>query len=118
MRAALSRTALPLLLAAAFACFAVSVDLHNSEPQAAALVLIVGGFMLGAIWPSGAWRWALVLGFSIVIGDPIGVALGANPPWPERGFNPGGVVALIPAFLGTYAGVWVRRALGVAARSV
>lgn len=99
----------PLVASTAVACLAVWIDLHNDEPQAAALVLVVGGFLLGARWPVGAWRWALVLGLSIFVGDPVGVRLGATPPWPERGINFGSLVAVVPAFIGTYVGAGLRR---------
>lgn len=117
MRSTGTGTVLPLLLAACCGAFAVSIDLHNSEVQAAALVLVVSGCLLGTIWPSGAWRWAIVLGLSIVIGDY------AAPHWhlvarePEP-VNWGAMVALIPAFIGTYAGVGVRKLLGVAIAGV
>ena len=114
----LTRTILPFALAAAFGCFAVLVDLHNNEPQGAALVLVVGGILLGTIWPAGAWRWAVILGLSIFVGDPIGVKLGAQPPWPEQGINPGSLVALVPAFIGTYAGAGVRMLLDAATAKV
>ncbi len=113
-----SKTVIPLIAAILFAVLAVAVDLHNAEPQAAALVLIVGGFIVGAAAPKAAWRWALILGLSIFIGDPIGVRLGINPPWPETGINYGSLVALIPAFIGTYVGVGVRALFGSAAKNV
>ena len=118
MKPALTRTLLPVAIALVLASFAVSVDLHNDEVQAAVLVLLVSGFVLGAIWPSGAWRWALILGLSIFVGDPIGVQLGAAPPWPETGINFGSLVALVPAFIGTYAGVGVRRLISSAIGSL
>ena len=108
----------PFALAIAIAVFAVSVDLHNAEVQAAAMVIVTGGFVLGIGWPAGAWRWALILGLSIVVGDPMGVQLGIKPPWPETGFNPGSFIALVPAFIGTYAGVLVRRLMGTAGRQL
>jgi hypothetical protein len=110
-------TILPLLLATATGAFAVSVDLHNSEVQAAVLVLVVGGFLLGLAWPGGAWRWALVLGLSILVGDTLALQLHLVARDPEP-VNWTALVALIPAFIGTYAGVGVRRLLGVAAGSV
>ena len=79
---------------------------------------MVGGFVIGAIWPAGGWRWALILGLSIVVGDPIGVQLGINPPWPETGLNLGGLIALVPAFIGTYAGVGVRALVRSAAKTL
>jgi hypothetical protein len=107
----LTRTILPLTCAAAVACFAVSVDLHNEEVQAAALVLVVGGFVLGAVWPGGAWRWALVLGLSIFVGDNAAPRLGLVDAAVQP-MNWGRLVALAPAFLGTYAGVGMRKLMG------
>jgi hypothetical protein len=98
---------LPWLLIIAIAAFAVSVDLHNDEVQAAVLVIVVGGFLIGAGWPAGAWRWALMLGLSILVGEWMAPRLG----WIARDVAPpnwGALVALIPAFLGTYMGVGVR----------
>lgn len=109
---------LPYLVAIAFAGFAVTIDLHNDEPQAAALVLVVGGLVVGALWPASAWRWGLILGLSIFIGDPVGVRLGVTPPWPEQGINIGSLVALVPAFIGTYVGVGVRRLVSGATASL
>ncbi|MGH7594445.1 MAG: hypothetical protein ACRELE_11440 [Gemmatimonadales bacterium] len=105
-------TALPLLVATGVACLAVWIDLHNDEPQAAALVLAVGGLVVGALWPAAAWRWTIILGLSIFVGDPLGVRLGATPPWPEQGINFGSLIALVPAFIGTYAGVGARALIG------
>ena len=98
----LARTILPFALAVAFGRVAVAVDLHNDEVQATLLVLLTAGFTLGAIWPARAWRWALVLGLSIPVGDH----LLAQRPGP---INWGTVVAVVPALIGTYIGLGVRR---------
>jgi hypothetical protein len=105
--------ALPCLVAIGFGCFAVAVDLHNDEVQAAVLALLVGGFVMGTIWPEGAWRWALILGLSIVAGDYAAPQLGlvGVPPQP---INWGTLIAVIPAFIGTYVGVGVRKLLAEA----
>lgn len=107
MSSMFARTTLPFVLAVAFGCFASSVDLHNSEEQAAALVLVVGGFLLGMIWPAKAWRWALVLGLAIILGDSLAPRLGLIARDVEP-INWGALIALIPAFMGTYAGVGVQ----------
>ncbi len=113
----LTRTLIPSALAVAVGCFAVSVDLHNDEVQAVVLVLLVGGFILGAIWPGGAWRWALILGLSILIGDNgaprLGLARG-----PAQPVNWGTLIALIPAFIGTYVGVGVRKMISESVANV
>ena len=111
------RNLLPIVLAVAIGAVAVSVDLHNSEVQSAALILVVGGFLLGTIWPGGAWRWALILGLSICIGDNLAprlhlIARDVEP------LNWGALVALVPAFIGTYAGVGMRAMLRMGATRV
>jgi len=113
MNPTLSRAILPFACAVAVACFAVSVDLHNDEVQAAALVLVAGGFVIGAIWPDHAWRWALVLGLSIFVGDNAAPRLGLVAV-PVQPMNWGTLIALVPAFLGTYVGAGVRKLFGVA----
>jgi hypothetical protein len=117
MNSFLTRTLMPLAIAIAIACFAVSVDLHNDEVQAAVLVLLVGGFALGAIWPGGAWRWALILGLSIVVGDNAAPRLGLVA-LPIQPMNWGTLIAMIPAFIGTYVGVGVRSLLAASTASL
>ena len=98
------------IAAVGFGSFAVHVDLHNDEVQAAVLVLLVGGGILGLLVPHRAWRWALVLGLSIVVGDYAAPHLHLIAREPEP-VNWGGLLALIPAFVGTYVGVGVRGTL-------
>ncbi|HEY4101109.1 MAG TPA: hypothetical protein VGM20_09555 [Gemmatimonadales bacterium] len=97
----------PSILALGIGVFAVSVDLHNDEVQATVLVLVVSSFVLGLGWPRGAWRRALILGLMIPIGDYVLPRLGllATP----QPFNAGAFVALIPAAIGTGAGILLRR---------
>jgi hypothetical protein len=107
MNSFLTRTLIPLAIAVAIGCLAVSVDLHNDEVQAAVLLLLVGGFVVGAIWPNGAWRWALILGLSIFAGDNAAPRLGLVS-LPVQPMNWGTLIAIVPAFIGTYVGVGVR----------
>jgi hypothetical protein len=104
------------IAALGFGAFAVHVDLHNDEVQAAVLVLLVGGGLLGLLVPQRAWRWALVLGFSIIVGDYAAPQLHliARPPEPV---NWGALIALIPAFVGTYVGVGIRSVLATQGRA-
>jgi hypothetical protein len=99
------------IAAVGFGIFAVHVDLHNDEVQAAVLVLLVGGGLLGMMAPHRAWRWALILGLSIVVGDYAAPQLHLIARAPEP-VNWGALLALIPAFVGTYVGVGVRSVLG------
>lgn len=108
---------IPLALSVAIGAFAVSVDLHNDEVQAAVLVLVVGGFLIGAIWPAGAWRWALVLGLSIFVGDNAAPRLGLVA-LPVQPMNWGTLIAIVPAFIGTFVGVGVRSLLAASTASL
>lgn len=110
MQSFLARTIAPLATAVAIGCCAVSVDLHNDEVQAAVLILLLGGFVVGAIWPGAAWRWALVLGLSIFVGDNTAPRLGLVA-LPVQPMNWGTLIAIVPAFIGTFVGVGVRRLL-------
>ena len=94
--------------------FAVSVDLHNSEVQPAVLVILVGGFILGAFAPAHAWRWVVIPGSPIFLGDNLAPRLGLAPGVTVLPWNYGTILALIPATIGTYVGVFVRRMLGSA----
>ena len=105
MNSFLTRALIPLAIAVAIGCLAVSADLHNDEVQAAVLILLVGGFVVGAIWPGGAWRWALALGLSIFVGDNTAPRLGLVA-LPVQPMNWGTLIAIVPAFIGTLSG-WV-----------
>ena len=98
------------------AVFAVHVDLHNDEVQATVLVVLVGGGLLGMMAPRRAWRWALLLGISIVAGDYAALQLHLVARAPEP-INWGALIAFIPAFIGTYVGVGVRSMLSPPART-
>jgi hypothetical protein len=102
------------IAAIGFGGFAVHVDLHNDEVQATVLVLLIGGGLVGLLAPHRAWRWALVLGLSIVVGDYAAPQLHLIARAPEP-INWGSLIALIPAFIGTYAGVGVRSAFATPA---
>ena len=116
MRRSFLNTVLPFAIAVAISCFAVSVDLHNDEVQAAVLVLLAGSFVLAGIWPRAAWRWALVLGLSIFVGDNAAPRLGLSST-PIEPMNWGTLMALIPAGIGTCVGAGVRALVSAAARA-
>jgi hypothetical protein len=85
------------------------VDLGTDEVQFPALLLLVFSFFLGFNQPKHAWRWSLLLGIWIPIFELAKIFL--NPEFDKivpEGF--GSTLALIPAFLGTYAGVLLQKA--------
>jgi hypothetical protein len=110
-------TALAAALAVAAGSFAGYVDFHNDEPQPAVLVILVAGGLLGLLAPRGAWLWAIIIALGIPAAYLIGGAIGATPRAPVEPNIFGSLLALIPAFLATYAGVLVRRVIATGTSS-
>ena len=97
-------------LAVLCALFAGYVDFHNDEVQAAALVLIVSGFVLALARPQRALFWTPLIGLGIPLVHYIGHRLGHQPVYPVSPSSP--ATFLLPAFvalLGALAGVVIRR---------
>lgn len=93
------------------AAMAGAVDFNNDEPQAAVVVIIVFAGLLGFIQPRKAWRWALIVGLGVPIVYLIATALGyQSKSVPEPGWY-ASLIALIPAFISTYCGVLLRKAI-------
>jgi len=95
--------------AVAVGAFAGQVDFHNDEPQAAVMVLLVLGSMLGFARPRHAWRWGIIAALGIPATYLIGRALGHRPVyWPQPNIC-ATLIAIIPAVIGAYFGVLVRK---------
>jgi len=92
--------------------FAGWVDFHNDEVQAAVLVVLVGSGLAGLAQPAHAWRWAVIVALGIPAVYLIGDAIGATPVSPPGPNLFGTLMALIPGFIGAYAGALARRAAG------
>ena len=96
-----------LLLALYLGLLVGLTDLRTDDPQLPALLLITFGLFLGFAQPKAAWRWALVLGLWIPFLGWIARAAGVtNAQFSDVLFS---LVALVPALIGAYAGVLVRR---------
>lgn len=78
-----------------------------TEVQLTVLLLLAFGFFAGFNQPRHAWRWGLLLGVWVPIFAFIAMGVGITQFRAEQQF--GSLIALIPAFLGTYAGVVVKR---------
>lgn len=85
------------------------IDVHATEVQPAVLMLLVFGAALGFARSRSAWRWAIVLGLSLFLGDMILPAFGVVPIDPVQPNALATLIGLIPAFIGTYAGVVARK---------
>lgn len=84
------------------------VDFNNDEPQAAVLVILVVTFLLGLTRPPKAWLWAVIVALCLPGVYFIARALGYQPvSLPNPGWY-ASLLALIPAFIGAYAGVLIR----------
>ena len=87
------------------------IDFNQTEVQPTVLLLVIFGAVLGFAQPRLAWRWAIILGLCIPLGYLIFSALGYKPAeLPQPGVYES-LIALIPAFIGTYGGVLVSKTL-------
>lgn len=104
---------MPTDLDAALALMIASVagwwHLHSAPVQGPMLVLLAAACFLAVLEPRRAWRWAVLIGFSVPIAHAVARLTGAPLPddvarftWP--------FIAVIPAFVGAALGVGVRRA--------
>ena len=96
-----------LLLALYLGLLVGLTDLRTDDPQLPVLLLITFGLFLGFAQPKAAWRWALVLGLWIPVLGLIARTAGVtNAQFSDVLFS---LVVLVPALIGAYAGVLVRR---------
>ncbi len=93
-----------LIFALCGAVFAGWVDFHNDEPQAAVLLILVITALLGFILPRYAWLWAILVALGIPAMYFVLTALGYQPISPPSPGWYASLLALIPAFIGAYAG--------------
>ena len=109
-----NKTTLVIGLAILGSLFTGYIDSHASEVQATLMVMLPITFVLGFIQPKQAWLWALIVGLSVPLSYLVVLITGAhysNPP--PNGFTT--LIALVPAFIGTYCGVVLRKIFSQAA---
>ena len=97
-------------LAVLCALFAGYVDFNNDEVQAAALVLIISGFVLALARPQRALLWTPLIGLGIPLIHYLGRRLGYQPAYSVSLSS--FATFLLPAFvamLGSLAGVVTRK---------
>lgn len=81
------------------------IDFNNDEPQAAVLVVLVVTFLLGFMLPKKAWLWAIIVALCIPGIYLFAHGAGLQPVSPPIPGWYASVIALIPGFIGAYAGV-------------
>lgn len=102
----------PYLLALILAALAVYVDGRVDNTTIPAGLLLIFGLILGFIAPRGALGYAPILGLAIFTVHALGPSLGYKPPYQPSPNVAATLLALIPAFLGTFAGVGMNRLCG------
>ena len=78
----------------------------RSDVQYTVLLLLVFGFFAGYAKPKYAWGWALLLGIWVPLAEFTALAIGM-----KLAYRPdilGSSIALVPAFVGAYGGVFVQ----------
>jgi hypothetical protein len=104
-------TALCFVLALAGGLVAGAIDFNATEPQPAALMVLVFAGILGFIQPRGAWRWAIIVALGLPLAHLSLRQLGWQPRDPVSPGEYATLLALIPAFIGAYGGVLIRRTI-------
>lgn len=102
-----------LLLAMLLGIYIGLVDFRSDEVQNAVLLIVIFTFLFGLLSPRRAWRWALAIGLGVPIVHYTAHWLGVPPRYPVQPGMSGCFLALIPAFIGTYLGVFVRSLLAL-----
>lgn len=85
------------------------IDLRADEVQGPVLLLVIFAAFLGFLHPVNPWRWALIVGMGIPLAHFAGRALGVYPSYQVLPNVFATFMALIPAFIGAYAGVLLRQ---------
>jgi hypothetical protein len=102
------------ILALCGAIFTGGVDFNNDEPQASALLILVVTFLVGLILPKKAWLWAIIVALGIPGVYLCARAMGYQPVSPPSPGWYASLLALIPAFIGVYAGALGRMVINKA----
>ena len=97
-----------LLLTVAFGSLVGYTDVRAQEVQPAGLLILSFATLLGAAFPDGAWRRGLLLGLSVPVAHVLSQLTGTVLPYPVPHFADT-FLALIPAMVGSYLGVGLRR---------
>jgi hypothetical protein len=93
------------LFCAVIIAFLARLELHSDDTGVEVFFILLSTFLLGCWHPVRAWQWALLVGLAVPAADWIG-----RTPRP-------GIDFAVPAFViavglaGSYAGVFVRRAI-------
>lgn len=97
-----------LIVTVAFGSLVGYSGVRAEEVQPAVLTIASFALLLGAAYPEGAWRRGLLLGLSVPVAHVVAQLTGTVLPYPVPRFADT-FLALIPAMVGSYLGVGLRR---------
>jgi len=84
------------------------VDFRSNEVQNAVLLIVSSTFVFGLFMPRSAWRRAVPIGLGVPAIHYVAMWVGVKPPYPVQPGIYATFLAVIPALIGSYAGVFVR----------
>ncbi len=84
------------------------IDFNNDETQAAVLVILILTALLGGLYPQKSWLWAIIVALGLPAVYLTLHAIGYEPASPPSPGWYASLLALIPAFIGAYAGAIAR----------
>ena len=102
------KSGLTLVLALAFGVLLGYLDVNSKEVQLPMFCLLLFSFTLGALQPTGAWRWGILIGLSVPVAHYIGLAVNYRAIEPLR-YPFTLAVLVIPALIASYAGAFAGR---------
>ena len=102
---------LPYVLAVLFGLAIGWVNVHTDQTPVVALPLLAAAGVLGVIWPRRAWRWGLLVGAWLALGQAYALLTSTRLPYPN---NPSDIAAVLGigltlGLVGAYSGALVRR---------
>lgn len=97
------------IITIAFGAVTGLAELRAADVQRPATLLFCFACLLGAAYPDGAWRRALMLGLSVPLAQWVASVAGEPLPFALPDYA-AGFLALLPAAAGTMLGVALRRA--------
>jgi hypothetical protein len=106
-----SPTAVYVTLIIVFGFITGYLDLHADEVQGIVLLLITFSAIVGMYLPRLAWLTGLLLGSSVFAAHGLLSILGYAQPYPVEPNLFAAFLALIPAFIGAFAGAFIRNKL-------
>ncbi len=109
---------IPLVVALCVSLTCAALAIWFRGEDGALLLTVLAGFVLGFVFPRGAWRWAVILALWMPVAVAVKAPLHAGPSWcPALTFPPRNVlwglpiVPVVAVFLGVIADWFVSEAL-------